>query len=101
MTILLQQRNPRACIASQEKDTSLQTHPFTLAFTASLPRVSQYILTFVLNGPIPERSFHSTAKDTKAFGGNLNWEFSAGFKFKFRVLLTGLTRTAFFYLAEV
>lgn len=69
VTMLLQQRNPRACIASQEKDTSLQTHPFTLAFTALLPRVSQHILTFVLNSPVPERLLHSTAKDTKAFGG--------------------------------
>lgn len=71
VTMLHQQRNPRDCdcIASQEKDTSLQTHPFTLAFTALLPRVSQYILTLVLNSPIPERLLHSTAKDTKAFGG--------------------------------
>lgn len=69
MTLLLQQRNPSACIASQEKDTSLQTHPFSLAFAALLPRVSQYIKTFVLNSPILERLLHSTAKDTKAFGG--------------------------------
>lgn len=69
VTMLLQQRNSRDCTASQEKDPSLQTHPFTLAFPALLPRVSQYILTLVLNCPIPERLHHSTAKDTKAFCG--------------------------------